>query len=56
MCKLHSRCHVIAAANTAESYDEDEPLCANLPIPSSLLSRFDIVLVLKDTNNLEWDK
>ncbi|XP_043513790.1 DNA helicase MCM9-like isoform X1 [Frieseomelitta varia] len=52
---LNSRCSVIAAINpTGGQFTEDEEWQTNLGDP--LLSRFDIILLLKDNRNPEWDK
>lgn len=54
---LNSRCSVIAAINPAGGQfgaDEDEEWETNLGDP--LLSRFDLILLLKDNRNPEWDK
>lgn len=52
---LNSRCSVIAAINpTGGQFSEDKEWETNLGDP--LLSRFDLILLLKDNRNLEWDK
>ena len=50
VCKLNARCAVVAACNArgARAYDWGADLAANTNIPSPLLSRFDVVLVLAD--------
>lgn len=52
---LNSRCTVIAAINpSGGEFNEEEEWETNLGDP--LLSRFDLILLLKDNKSLEWDK
>ncbi|EFA84139.1 MCM family protein [Heterostelium album PN500] len=53
---LHTRCSIIAATNAKGKYDEQQSLMVNTNLASPLLSRFDIILIITDDQEPEWDR
>ena len=56
VARLNARCGVLAAANpTLGRYDEYRTAVENINLPPTLLSRFDLIFVLKDKPEEEKD-
>uniref|UniRef100_A0A182T8M1 DNA helicase MCM9 n=1 Tax=Anopheles maculatus TaxID=74869 RepID=A0A182T8M1_9DIPT len=58
VCKLSTRCVVLAATNPKNLYtmsDGEGTSAANIGIGGPLLSRFDMVMILRDIRAADWD-
>mmetsp|Transcript_72388 Transcript_72388/g.132145 ORF Transcript_72388/g.132145 Transcript_72388/m.132145 type:complete len:802 (-) Transcript_72388:153-2558(-) len=54
---LNSRASVLAAANPIDSsFDANKSLTENIGMPDSLLSRFDLIFIVRDNTNEEIDR
>ena len=58
VCKLNTRCSILAAANPRlpVDWESGDDVLSKLGLGSPLLSRFDLILVLKDARSHGWDK
>ena len=56
VCKLNTRCTIIAATNPKGNLNSLQSLAMNISLPSPLLSRFDLVLILRDRIDDHWDE
>lgn len=56
VCQLQTRCSIIASTNPKGKYDPYKEAEINIGISSPLLSRFDLIFILMDTQNLERDE
>jgi DNA helicase MCM9 len=54
--KLNTKTTIIASCNPKGAYDITSDISANTNIASPLLSRFDIILVMMDNPQKDWDK
>lgn len=56
VCQLQTRCSIIASTNPKGKYDPYKEAEVNIGISSPLLSRFDLIFLLMDTQNIERDE
>lgn len=57
MATLNSRCSVLAAANPKYGrFDRIKPIAEQINLPSTILSRFDLIFVIEDKPDPEKDK
>ncbi|EGG22705.1 MCM family protein [Cavenderia fasciculata] len=53
---LHTRTSIIAATNAKGKYDPEQSLMVNTNLGTALLSRFDIIMIITDEIDDEWDR
>lgn len=57
ICQLNARTSILAAANPVESrWNRDRSIIENLQLPHTLLSRFDLIFLLLDTEDEVYDR
>jgi DNA replication licensing factor MCM4 len=57
ICSLNARTSILAAANPKESkYNENLSIVENIQLPPTLLSRFDLIYLLKDSPDKQKDR
>lgn len=56
VCKLDTRTTVIAATNPKGKYSRSDSVAFNTTLASPLLSRFDMIFVMRDTQRDDWDR
>ena len=57
MCTLNSRCSVLAAANPIFGrYDDMRSVGENIEFQSTILSRFDLIFIIKDVKDVQQDR
>ena len=57
ICTLNARTSVLAAANPIESqWNKSKTIIANIQLPPTLLSRFDLIFLLLDPQDEAYDR
>lgn len=55
VCKLNTRCSILAATNFKGQLQRTHSLNMSIALATPLLSRFDLILILKDKIDSDWD-
>lgn len=57
ICQLNARTSILAAANPCESqWDKNKTIIENIKLPHTLLSRFDLIFLMLDPQNEQYDR
>ncbi|XP_075262884.1 DNA replication licensing factor MCM4-like [Convolutriloba macropyga] len=57
ICTLHARASILAAANPVDSqWNHHKSIVENVQLPHTLLSRFDLIFLIIDPQNEDYDK
>lgn len=57
ICQLNARTSILAAANPCESqWNKNKTIIENIQLPHTLLSRFDLIFLMLDPQNEQYDK
>lgn len=57
ICQLNARTSILAAANPAESeWNYNKTVYENVQLPPTLLSRFDLIFLIVDPKNEQFDR
>ena len=57
ICQLNARTSILAAANPVQSkWDPKQTVTENIQLPPTLMSRFDLVFLILDPQDEQYDK
>lgn len=57
ICQLNARTSILAAANPVDSkWNTKKSIVDNVNLPHTLLSRFDLIFLILDCNDPEYDR